>query len=514
MKDHINSDTEVKTDFWSGYNGMEVHFPKLSREKSGKKGENFKHMHRVIMMFKVGLRGTHHSVMNLQPYINEYTYRFNRQKMKEGIFENLMNRIVVKPPYPYKEFIKCLIRLIYPRYQPIKPIVMKIAKIRKLVKKPLSTVFMATALIVGMGCMIENLPPNNPKAESPFLKDLFEGKFHIGTAMNGRQITGRDENGLELIKTHFNSIVAENVMKSGPMQPNEGDFQFDMSDQFVEFGEKHGMHIIGHTLIWHSQAPKWFFTDENGNDVSKEVLKERMETHIKTVVGRYKGRVHGWDVVNEAVLDDGSYRESKFYQILGEEFIHLAFQMAHKADPDAELYYNDYSMANPGKREGVVKMVKGMQDKGIKIDAIGMQGHVGMGHPSLEEFEKSIEAFADLGVSVMITELDLSVLPSPRGDAGAELTDTEAYQEKLNPYTEGLPEEVEAAFTDRYLDFFKLFLKHEDKISRVTTWGVADHHSWKNNWPVRGRTDYPLLFDREYQAKPIVQELAKLVGYH
>jgi endo-1,4-beta-xylanase len=368
----------------------------------------------------------------------------------------------------------------------------------------------ATAFL-GMGWNM-NDQLGNHEYQDPNLRELFNGKFHIGTAMNGRQITGNDERGVELITTHFNSIVAENVMKSGPIQPEEGEFMFDLPDQFVEFGEKHGMQIIGHTLIWHSQAPKWFFTDENGNDVSKEVLKERMETHIKTVVGRYKGRVHGWDVVNEAVLDDGAYRDSKFYKILGEEFIHLAFQFAHEADPDAELYYNDYSMSNPGKREGVVKMVKGLQEKGLKIDGIGMQGHVGLEYPAIEEFEKSIQAFADLGVSVMVTEMDISVLPSPRGDAGAELTDTEAYQEKLNPYTESLPEDVETAFTERYLEFFKLFLKHEDKISRVTTWGVADHHSWKNNWPVRGRTDYPLLFDRDYQPKPIVNALGELLA--
>ncbi|WP_375582304.1 endo-1,4-beta-xylanase [Cyclobacterium xiamenense] len=345
----------------------------------------------------------------------------------------------------------------------------------------------------------------------PQLKELFAGKFYVGAAMNRRQITGEDAQTIDLLQRHFNSITPENVMKSERIQPREGEFSFDLADAFVAFGEKNGLHIVGHTLIWHSQAPDWFFTDSQGREVSARVLKQRMETHIKTLVGRYKGRVHGWDVVNEAILDDGSYRKSKFYQILGEEFIHLAFQFAHEADPEAALYYNDYSMANPGKRKGVIAMVRALQEKGLRIDGIGMQGHIGMRYPSLEEFEKSIVSFADLGVTVMITELDLTVLPSPGNQAGAEISDTKAYRDALNPYTDGLPEEVSAAFTQRYLDFFRLFLKHADKISRVTTWGVTDRQSWKNNWPVRGRTDYPLLFGRDQLPKPIVHALRKLV---
>jgi len=369
------------------------------------------------------------------------------------------------------------------------------------------------AVVLSWGGHAQTTANSSTDGAAQSLKKLFDGKFYMGTAMNRRQISGENQAEVALIKTQFNSITPENVMKSERLQPREGEFTFDLADAFVAFGEANDMHIIGHTLIWHSQAPRWFFTDKQGNDVSPEVLKQRMESHIKTVVGRYKGRVHGWDVVNEAILDDGSYRESKFYEILGEEFIQLAFQYAHEADPEAALYYNDYSMANAGKRGGVVKMVKALQENGLRIDGIGMQGHVGMHHPSLDEFEKSITTFADLGgVTVMVTELDLSVLPSPGNEGGAEISDTRAYQEKFNPYTNGLPDEVNAAFTERYLDFFKMFLKHGDKISRVTTWGAADAQSWKNNWPVRGRTDYPLLFDREYQAKPIVHALIELMN--
>ncbi|MBC3538569.1 endo-1,4-beta-xylanase [Rufibacter sp. H-1] len=339
------------------------------------------------------------------------------------------------------------------------------------------------------------------------LKDAFKGKFHIGTALNAQQITGQDAASVQVVKTHFNAIVAENCMKSGLVQPREGQFNFDLPDQFVKFGEENNMLINGHTLIWHSQAPRWFFTDSLGRDVSREVLIQRMKTHIHTVVGRYKGRVHTWDVVNEAILDDGTWRKSKFYQIIGKDFIKLAFQFAQEADPKAELYYNDYSMSMPKKRAGVVEMVKELQQQGVKIDGIGMQGHIGLDYPTLEDFENSILAFSGLGIKVMITELDLTVLPMPSGNIGAEVSANFEYDQKMNPYAKGLPDSVNQRFQQRYLDFFKLFLKHQDKISRVTLWGVSDKDSWRNGWPVRGRTDYPLLFDRENKPKAVVNAI-------
>ena len=224
---------------------------------------------------------------------------------------------------------------------------------------------------------------------------------------------------------------------------------------------------------------------------------------------RYKGRIKGWDVVNEAIEDNGAYRKTKFYEILGEEYIPLAFQYAHEADPDAELYYNDYSMAQPGRREAVVKMVNDLKKRGIRIDAIGMQGHIGMDYPKISEFEKSMLAFAGTGVKIMITELDLTVIPSPNPNVGAEVTASFEYKKEMNPYPDGLPEEVSKAWTERMNDFFRLFLKHHNLITRVTLWGVADQNSWRNDWPMRGRTDYPLLFDRNYQPKPVVGLIIK-----
>ena len=342
------------------------------------------------------------------------------------------------------------------------------------------------------------------------LKAAFADKFYIGTAMNGQEITGKDSASLDVIKKHFSAIVAENCMKPGPIQPREGEFKWELPDQMVAFGEANNMFITGHVLVWHSQAPRWFFTDSLGNNVSPEVLKERMKTHISTVVGRYKGKVKGWDVVNEAFLEDGSWRKSKFYEILGEEYLPLAFQLAHEADPDAELYYNDYNEWYPGKVEAVVKMIGQLRERGLRIDGVGMQGHLGMDYPKLEEYENAIVAYGNAGAKVMITEMEMSVLPFPDPKVGAEVSASFEYQEKLNPYSAGLPDSMSQAWNNRMGAFFDLFLKYDETVTRVTMWGTSDNTSWKNNWPIRGRTDYPLLFDRNYQPKPFLDKYTKM----
>jgi len=359
--------------------------------------------------------------------------------------------------------------------------------------------------LITISCYSETLQKPNT------LKSALEGKFLIGAALNVNQSAGRDTAAVRVIKQHFNSIVAENCMKSMYLQPEEGKFNFDDADQFVKFGEENNMVIIGHCLIWHSQAPRWFFVDDKGNEVSREVLIERMKNHITTVVSRYKGRVHGWDVVNEAIEDNGSWRQSRFYKIIGADFIKLAFQFAHAADPDAELYYNDYNEWYAGKRDAIVAMIKDFQKNGIRIDAVGMQGHIGMDYPSLEEYQAAMNAYAAAGVKVMVTELDMSALPRPRQNVGANIADIEAYRAEVNPYTNGLPENISEEWTKKMSGFFKLFINNSDKILRVTMWGVGDGTSWKNNFPMRGRTDYPLLFDRNYQPKPIIKAIIEEV---
>ncbi|MDR3365884.1 MAG: endo-1,4-beta-xylanase [Prevotellaceae bacterium] len=339
------------------------------------------------------------------------------------------------------------------------------------------------------------------------LKDALKNKFYIGTALSVAQFTGADTLSERVARENFSAVAPENCMKSMYLQPREGEFFFDEADRFVAWGEANSMWITGHCLVWHSQAPQWLCVDENGNNVSSEVLAARLKSHITAVASRYRGRIKGWDVVNEAILDDGSWRRSKLYEILGEELIPLAFQYAHEADPNAELYYNDYSMALEAKRNAAVQLVKTLKERGLRIDAVGMQGHIGMDYPAVEEFEKSLLAFAEAGVKVMVTELDLTVLPSPQPDVGAAVEATFGYQKELNPYADGLPDSVATAWTSRMADFFRLFLKHRDKITRVTLWGVCDDDSWRNNWPVPGRTDYALLFDRSGNAKPVVNEI-------
>ncbi|MFW5972933.1 MAG: endo-1,4-beta-xylanase, partial [Bacteroidota bacterium] len=245
----------------------------------------------------------------------------------------------------------------------------------------------------------------------------------------------------------------------------------------------------------------WVFEDEQGNPASRELLIDRMRDHIETVVGRYRGRVDGWDVVNEALNEDGSLRQSPWYRIIGEEYLALAFQFAHEADPDAELYYNDYSLENEPKRRGAVRLVQNLLDQGIPVHGIGSQLHARMDWPSQERLDSTIVEFADLGIDVMFTELDIDLLPRDAQYYGADISVDMELRAELNPYEDGLPEDVEQEQAARYGDLFEVFLRHADVISRVTFWGVTDGDSWLNYWPVQGRTNYPLIFDRNHEPK-------------
>ncbi|MDE6541913.1 MAG: endo-1,4-beta-xylanase [Muribaculaceae bacterium] len=341
------------------------------------------------------------------------------------------------------------------------------------------------------------------------MKDAFGDMFRVGVAINDAQAKETDTRGAEVVKRHFNTVVPENVMKSEKIHPERDVYFWDDADAFVKFGEDNGLTVIGHCLIWHSQLAPWFPYDDNGQYVSADTLKARMRDHIHTVVGRYKGRIKGWDVVNEAIVESGAYRKSPFYEILGEEFIPLAFQYAHEADPDAELYYNDYGMNVPGRRDAVVRMVRELKNRGLRIDAIGMQGHMGMDYPDFRQFEQAIEAFASTGCKVMITEWDMSALPTLT--RSANVADVVAFQKALNPYPDNLPDDVAAIWNSRMDAFMSMFVRHADVIDRVTVWGVSDGDSWKNGWPMRGRKEYPLLFDRNYEMKPFMK---KLIQYH
>ncbi len=338
-------------------------------------------------------------------------------------------------------------------------------------------------------------------AEESGLKDVFKGDFYIGTAISGQNMRESRPDYLALLAREFNAITMENDMKWGMVHPEENTWNWEVPDKFVDFGVRHGMYILGHTLVWHSQMARNGFVDAEGKSLSREALLKRMQHHIETLVGRYKGRVTAWDAVNEAVDEDKGWRMSRWFQIIGDDFMDYAFRYAHDVDPKADLLYNDYNMHNPGKRRFVVEWVEAALKRGVPVSGIGMQGHVGLGYPDIAEFEKSIIAYGETGLQVHITEMDVDVLPVAGQRTGAEISDRAAYARELNPYTDGLPAEVEKQLADRYVEFFKLFLKHRDVIKRITFWGTGDGESWKNYFPVQGRTNYPLMFDREYKRK-------------
>lgn len=368
-----------------------------------------------------------------------------------------------------------------------------------------------TTLALGLLLASAAFAQKGNKAEVlPSLQSTLGKHFLIGVAVDTRLPAGQDPAAEAIVKEQFNQVVAENCMKGEVNHPEVNRFDFTDGDKLVDWAQKNGKTVIGHCLVWHSQPPKWMFTDANGKPVSREVLIGRMYNHIMTVVTHYKGKIKGWDVVNEAFEDDGSYRKSPYYNIIGPEFIELAFQFAHEADPNVELYYNDYSTSKPGKREAICKLVRSLKSKGLRIDAVGMQSHNGYNYPDYAEYEKSIEAFAAEGVKVMMTELDVNMLPNPEGFGGAEVSQNFELQAKYNPYVKGLDKKAQKLFNQRYLDLFKIIERHKDVISRVTFWGVNDGHTWLNDWPIKGRTNYPTLIDRNNQLKPVVKDIEKL----
>jgi endo-1,4-beta-xylanase len=356
--------------------------------------------------------------------------------------------------------------------------------------------------------------------ERPALKDVFKDAFRMGVSVGGGVVSGKDAASRELVLRHFNTVTIENAMKAQPLNPQPGVWNWGPADAFVQFGEAHQMFIVGHTLVWHNQTPAWFFQDASGKPNTPEGQIERMRQHIEAVAGRYKGRVHAWDVVNEVIDNDGSYRPTTWVNAVGngDELVKAAFRFASQYAPDTELYYNDFNAWRPAKRDGIVRMVRMLQAEGIRIDGIGMQGHWGLNFPRNEYIEQAIDAYAALGVKVMITELDVDVLPLTRegqvigqvmSDPQFQLEEFEAY---LDPYRGGVPEDVEQRITARWAELFRIFHGRRDKIDRVTLWGAHDGLSWKNNYPVPGRMNYPLLFGRDRQPKPAFDAVVAVPG--
>lgn len=350
------------------------------------------------------------------------------------------------------------------------------------------------------------------------LKEAYKEAFKMGVAVNDAIVSGRDKASQDIVVKQFNTITLENSMKAGLINPQPGVFNYGPADAYVEFGKKNNMFIVGHTLVWHNQTPAWFFQDENGKPKSKEAVAERLHEHIKTVAGRYAGKVQAWDVVNEVIDDDGNYRQTTWVKGIGsgDELVKLAFKYAAQYAPNTELYYNDFNAWRPTKRDGIVRMVKMLQKEGIKIDGIGIQGHWGLNYPKNEYIEAAIEAYAALGVKVMITELDVDVLPLTKEGQiiGQGMSDKQFQNEEfktfLDPYQNGLPDAVQKQLADRYAELFGIFYRKKDKIDRVTMWGIYDDMSWKNGYPIPNRTNYPLLWDRNKQPKPAFDAVLKV----
>ena len=355
---------------------------------------------------------------------------------------------------------------------------------------------------------------NTSNSKKPTLKDVFKNDFHIGVALSLDQISGKEPKTLEIVEKHFNSITPENILKWEEVHPEPKRYNFEAVDRFVEFGEKNKMHIIGHTLVWFYQTPDWVFQDETGRSLGREALLERMKDHIFTIIHRYKGRIHGWDVVNEAISQDGEFRKSKWFEILGEDHIIKAFEYAHQADPDAELYYNEYDYEIKPKCEGVIRLIKNLQSKGVHLDGVGIQGHWFLDYPRIEDIENYIVALSKLGVNIMITELDVSALPFYPVDS--QVVDISSFdaesQKKYNPYPDNLPESAQQDLANRYAELFSLFLKYKEKFSRITLWAVHDGQTWRNYHPISGRTDYPMLFDRNCKPKPALGAIIKIAN--
>jgi endo-1,4-beta-xylanase len=342
-------------------------------------------------------------------------------------------------------------------------------------------------------------------ARDSSLKNVFRNDFLIGTALNTTQIEEKDPFAARLIPAQFNSITPENIMKCEVIQPGWNKYNFNLADKYVEYGKKYKMFIVGHTLIWHSQLSPFV-----KNIKSSDSLLLFMTNHINTVAGRYAGKVNSWDVVNEALNEDGTLRNSIFLEKLGEGYIRKAFELAAKAAPNTELYYNDYNIEQPAKRAGAIALIKKLKAGGTRIDGVGIQGHWSIQGPSLTDIENSILEYAALGLKISFTELDITCLPNPWDLKGSDVNQNFEGSPFMNPYPNGLPDSIQIKLARCYEDLFKLFLKHKDKIERVTFWGVNDGQSWLNNWPIKGRTNYPLLFDRNFKPKPAFEKVMAL----
>jgi endo-1,4-beta-xylanase len=344
------------------------------------------------------------------------------------------------------------------------------------------------------------------------LARAYANSFAVGVAIN-RSVYGKeDPAAAALVAAQFNRVTAENEMKWQSLERQPGVLDFGDADAFMAYAEQHGMEVHGHALVWHHQVPRWVFQNAAGGQATRTELLDRLDRHMRALAEHFGSRVRYWDVVNEALGDDGALRETPWRTIIGDDYLEQVFRLADRHFPDAKLVYNDFSMEKPGKRDAVVVLVQAFKAKGVRIDAVGTQAHFQLTTPTLEAIDASLAAFASTGVEVLVSELDVDVLPPAYQNQGADLSLNAELSAQLNPYSDCLPSDVAERAARRWGDIFAVFSRHSDRLHSVTLWGVSDAHSWLNNWPVKGRTNYALLFDRELRAKRSWQSVIQAAG--
>ncbi len=329
------------------------------------------------------------------------------------------------------------------------------------------------------------------------LKDYYQNYFPVGVAVSPQSIKGEE---VPLIVKHFASITAENAMKPGPIHPEENRYNWTAADEIVNFAQEHHLKVRGHTLCWHQQTGDWFFKGTYGKEASKELVLKRLKDHITTVVSRYKGKIYAWDVLNEVIADDSTklIRDTPWLKICGEEYITKAFEYAHEADPNAQLFYNDYNSERPEKRERIFRFLKRLVDAKVPIHGVGLQGHWSVFEPSEKELTKAIEQFSSLGLKIQITELDISIYKWEKFE-----------RSRRQGESDQLTAELEQKQIEKYRMAFETFRKFKNVITGVTFWNVSDKRTWLDHYPVEGRKNYPLLFDQNLKPKKAYWEVIK-----
>jgi endo-1,4-beta-xylanase len=351
------------------------------------------------------------------------------------------------------------------------------------------------------------LPPSLAGDTLPTLKAASENRWLIGTAVTAEQLN--DPKIVSLITNQFDYLTGEFEFFPQFLHPEPDKYTFERADRIVDFAAAHHLPLTGHMLCWGQFTPAWMYEDADHKPLQREQALANLKNHIDTVVHHFKGKVVSWNVVNEALSDaPGEYlRDTPARRAIGEDYIAKAFEYAHDADPTVKLYYNDYNIEDPVKLPKAIKLIRSLRQKRIRIDAIGIQGHWLLNYPSADVIDAALLAFSKEKIKVMITELDIDVLP--RGEADADLAHIQAHGE--NPYPNGLPPDVADAEGRRYASIFEVFKAHADAISAITFWGVDDGQSWLNGYPIKGRTNYPLLFDRKLQPKPAYQAVIRVL---